>query len=269
MSIWPSHLNQEMFASLKERQVKRTRDRERRTLANEIRIGVNDLPSIQHVSSSAVIDLHSLDSPSTSVSGENTTKTNGFLVLSNDGHIYPVKFQSTLTENNTNEQQNLIACFPQYVVLTTKKQTCLIHDHFREQSKDASKIIRTVFFDGNPSNLVSELFPAIEIAIVLCSFSVSMNVIVSTSMMEWSINNCVKSFCHNPTRRSMILFKLHWLIKQDRSSLAVRGRRGCDTEVVSLDERLHSSRSDYNQYAWLSFQCPRNRRSPPTIKENR
>jgi len=83
-------------------------------------IGVNDLPSIQHISSSPIVDIHAIDSLENPLNVDTQEKQNGFFVLSNDGKIYRVKFQSILTENKNTEQQNIIACFPQYVIILIK-----------------------------------------------------------------------------------------------------------------------------------------------------
>lgn len=120
-------------------------------------LGINDLPSIQHISSSSIVDIHAIDSLENSLNIENQDKQNGFLVLSNDGKIYRIKFQSILTEDNTNEQFNsIIPCFPQYVILYLyiNKVSFFFENFIREQSKDTSKIIRMIFFNCNPSNLV-------------------------------------------------------------------------------------------------------------------
>ncbi len=77
-------------------------------------IGVNDLPSIQHISSSSILDIHAVDSLEHLCNVDTQEKHNGFFVLSNDGKIYRVKFQSILTE----EKYNLLPCFPQYVQIS-------------------------------------------------------------------------------------------------------------------------------------------------------
>ncbi|CAF0726691.1 unnamed protein product [Adineta steineri] len=97
--------------------------------------GVNDLSSIQHISSVPTIDIHAIDSLERSTNTHNQKKQNGFFVLSQDGKIYRIKFKSVLTNENNDEQQNMIVCFPP------------------EQSKDSSKITRMMFFNCNPSNL--------------------------------------------------------------------------------------------------------------------
>jgi len=78
-------------------------------------VGVNDLPSIQHISSSPIIDIHAIDSLENPLNIDSQDKQNGFFVLSNDGKIYQIKFQSILTKEKNDEQQNMISCFPQYV----------------------------------------------------------------------------------------------------------------------------------------------------------
>ncbi|CAF0781195.1 unnamed protein product [Rotaria sp. Silwood1] len=97
--------------------------------------GVNDLPSIQHIRSCPILDIHALDSLEYPLNVDTQDKQNGIFVLSHDGIVYRVKFKSILTEEKTDEQQNIIACFPQ------------------KQSKDTSKIVRMLFFNCNPSNL--------------------------------------------------------------------------------------------------------------------
>jgi hypothetical protein len=78
---------------------------------------VNDLPSIQHISSSPIIDIHAIDSLEYSSNIERQEKHNGFFVLSNDGKVYRVKFQSILTEDKYTDQRNIIPCFPQYGIM--------------------------------------------------------------------------------------------------------------------------------------------------------
>lgn len=78
-------------------------------------IGVNDLPSIQHISSFPTVDVHALDSVENSSNVNNQKKHNGFFVLSDDGNIYRVKFKSISTDEDNFEQQNVILCFPPYV----------------------------------------------------------------------------------------------------------------------------------------------------------
>ncbi|CAF0839907.1 unnamed protein product [Rotaria sordida] len=97
--------------------------------------GVNDLPSIQHISSSPIIDIHALDSLEYPLNVDTQDKQNGIFVLSSNGKVYRVKFKSILTEGTNDEQQDIIACFPQ------------------KQSKDISKIVQILFFNCNPANL--------------------------------------------------------------------------------------------------------------------
>ncbi|CAF1054515.1 unnamed protein product [Adineta ricciae] len=98
--------------------------------------GVNDLPTVLHIGSVPALDIHALDSHECSLNTTNNQKkNNGFFVLSNDGRIYRVKFKATLPDENMDEQQRPIVCFPS------------------EQSKDASKIIQMMFFNCNPSNM--------------------------------------------------------------------------------------------------------------------
>ncbi len=78
---------------------------------------MNDLPSIQHISSSPIVDIHAIDSLENPLNIDTPEKQNGFFVLSNDGKIYRVKFQSILTEDKNDEQINIIPCFPQYVLI--------------------------------------------------------------------------------------------------------------------------------------------------------
>ncbi|UJR33698.1 hypothetical protein I4U23_021127 [Adineta vaga] len=97
--------------------------------------GVKDLPTIQHISSDSISDIHALDSLEYSFNINNQKKHNGFFMLSDDGKIYQVKFKSLLSNDNMDEQQNIAVCFPP------------------EQSKDTSKIVQMMFFNCNPSNL--------------------------------------------------------------------------------------------------------------------
>ena len=76
---------------------------------------MNDLPSIQHISSSSIVDIHAIDALENPINADIQEKHNGFFLLSNDGKIYRVKFQSILTEEKYNEQQTILPCFPQYV----------------------------------------------------------------------------------------------------------------------------------------------------------
>lgn len=76
-------------------------------------LGVNDLPTIQHISNAPIVDVHSLQGASSQNSDENLSKTNGFLFLSADGQIYRAKFQTTSSENVFDIDRNVTHCFPQ------------------------------------------------------------------------------------------------------------------------------------------------------------
>ncbi|CAF2078436.1 unnamed protein product [Rotaria magnacalcarata] len=101
----------------------------------ERKTGFNDPPSIQNVSPSQIIDMRALDTVENSFNIDTHDRHNGIFVLSNDGQIYRVKFKSILNEEKNDEQQNVVACFPQ------------------QQNKDTSKIVRILFFNCNPANL--------------------------------------------------------------------------------------------------------------------
>ena len=76
---------------------------------------MKDLPTIQHISSDSISDIHALDSLEYSFNINNQKKHNGFFMLSDDGKIYQVKFKSLLSNDNMDEQQNIAVCFPPYV----------------------------------------------------------------------------------------------------------------------------------------------------------
>ena len=79
-------------------------------------LGVNDLPTVQHISSVPALDIRALDSLEySSNTTNNQKKHNGFFVLSDDGKIYRVKFKPILPDENMDEQQRPIVCFPPYV----------------------------------------------------------------------------------------------------------------------------------------------------------
>ena len=81
-----------------------------------VTLGVNDLPTVQHIGSVPALDIHALDSHECSLNmPSNQKKHNGFFVLSDDGRIYRVKFKPILPDENMDEQQHPIACFPPYV----------------------------------------------------------------------------------------------------------------------------------------------------------
>lgn len=85
-------------------------------------------------------------------------RQNGIFVLSDDGKIYRIKFKSVLTQDTDNEEQTVTACFPQYVYnpfIFRKSNDFSVF--LRKQSKDTSKIVRCLFFNCNPSNLVSSI----------------------------------------------------------------------------------------------------------------
>ena len=75
--------------------------------------GVNDLPSIQNISSSSILNIHAIDSLEYPLNLDVHDKHHGFLVLPNDGNIYRVKFQSVLTEEKQHEARTILPCFPQ------------------------------------------------------------------------------------------------------------------------------------------------------------
>ena len=75
--------------------------------------GINDLPSIQHVSDAPIVDIHPLQTPPSQTSNENLGKSNGFVLLSTDGRIYRAKFQSTSSEQTYDLDRNVTRCFPQ------------------------------------------------------------------------------------------------------------------------------------------------------------
>jgi hypothetical protein len=133
---------------------------------------VNDLPSIQHISSTPILNIHAVDSLENPLNFDTQEKHNGFFVLSNDGKIYRVKFQSILTEKKHHEQKTILPCFPQYVKISIDQRNELCIVYIREQSKDTSKIVRMIFFNCNPSNLVSQnlIFKEISNSIFIHSF---------------------------------------------------------------------------------------------------
>jgi hypothetical protein len=85
-------------------------------------LGSNDLPSIQHISSLPTIDIHALDSLENSSNVNSRKKSNGFFVLSDDGNVYRVKFKSISTNENDDEQQTMVVCFPPYVSICTDER---------------------------------------------------------------------------------------------------------------------------------------------------
>ena len=83
---------------------------------------MNDLPSIDHISLSPIVDIHAIDSLETPFNTDHGQKENGFFVLSNDGKIYRIHFRSVLTAKKHHEQQSLMPCFPQYVNTLLSKE---------------------------------------------------------------------------------------------------------------------------------------------------
>lgn len=96
--------------------------------------GVNDLPFIQHVSPYPLVDIHAIDAFENNFNNENQDRQNGFFVLSLDGKIYRIKFQSFLSEDKTNEQQILSPSFPQYTIfqlMFKKKIICILENRVK------------------------------------------------------------------------------------------------------------------------------------------